>query len=213
VALHESSELVSDPSPLPGGKIPRWAKWVGWGAIVVIFGSSLWRDIPYFLGYRKPSLDYSELAASLQQKDWEAADVLTTQLLMELAQIERNAYMEPKRFHRIPCADLKALDELWLQASNGHFGLSVQRDILLSLQVEIQSQYPDDAVNQRGIEIMNRFTDRVEQSLSRRPVENPPIGHFPSFTVLMQSDSGSPPDGFVPFATPEVSRRIAWCQL
>jgi hypothetical protein len=94
-----------------------------------------------------PSISNSVIAKSLgdlslflKDEDWESADHLTADLLLEsLEQGQRSEgisiqgspsrdrlHFTPEKLATIPCEVIHAIDELWQQASGGHFGFTPQ---------------------------------------------------------------------------------------
>ncbi|MBD2156300.1 GUN4 domain-containing protein [Leptolyngbya sp. FACHB-16] len=215
MSSHESFESESSVSSDPKKRIPGWVKGLGIVAIALSLWPSLWRDVPYFLGYGKPSLDYRSLEAKLQAKDWDAADQLTTEAFLQLAEIKGSPLLslDAAWFHRVPCADLQTMDRLWTQYSERRYGLSVQRDIFLA----VQAQNPDHPANRerglRALENMDQFTEQVGHPALNHPQNKDAPGHYPSFSILMKPSNISIISGSIPFATPEVVRRITWCRL
>jgi hypothetical protein len=68
---------------------------------------------------------YLRLRDFLLQKQWQAADRETLRLLLG----SQGGTLTAERISALPCRDLHRLDQLWVQASSGRFGFSVQADI------------------------------------------------------------------------------------
>lgn len=84
----------------------------------------------------------SELSLLLNEEDWEEADRLTAQLLLDaVAQSQRDEavllgaepdprpYLTTEALAALPCQLLHAIDDRWQRASGGHFGFSAQLQI------------------------------------------------------------------------------------
>ena len=71
---------------------------------------------------------YAKLESSLRKREWKAADETTKNLLLKVANIKQDHFSETD-FNKIPCEDLRKIDKLWTDYSNGHFGCSAQKDI------------------------------------------------------------------------------------
>ncbi|MEH1859173.1 MAG: GUN4 domain-containing protein [Nostoc sp.] len=71
---------------------------------------------------------YAELEYSLQKGEWREADETTKNLLLKVVNVQEN-YLNENNFKQIPCKDIRKIDKLWKDHSNGLFGYSVQRDI------------------------------------------------------------------------------------
>ena len=72
---------------------------------------------------------YENLVRLLKLEKWEKADRETVNIMLEIAgQVERG-YLVPGDLKDFPCEEIKTIDHLWLKASKGYFGFSVQREI------------------------------------------------------------------------------------
>ena len=72
---------------------------------------------------------HSRLRMLLKSGQWKDADKETTQLMLQVAGKEEQGYLEEEDIKNFPCEDLLTVDRLWVEASNGHFGFSVQKKI------------------------------------------------------------------------------------
>ena len=78
-------------------------------------------------------IDYCELEKLLEQKKWIESDLLTIKLVLEVANRQRNGYLDTKDIIKFPSEDLRTIDQLWLYYSNERFGFSIQKDLWLKL--------------------------------------------------------------------------------
>jgi len=76
---------------------------------------------------RTTSTDYSELDRALRNREWEAADKLTLTLMLKV--MNTSSSLDTDEIRRFPGEDLKLLDNLWVQYSEGKLGFSVQKRI------------------------------------------------------------------------------------
>jgi hypothetical protein len=74
-------------------------------------------------------LFYAQLNNSLSTKNWRAADEITWQLILFIANAEETGRLY--NIEKISCSELKKIDELWVKNSNGRFGFSIQKKIWL----------------------------------------------------------------------------------
>jgi hypothetical protein len=86
-------------------------------------------------------VDYSKLKELLSQEKWKEADEETTRVMLKAANQEEQGWLEPDDIKNFPCADLRSIDQLWLEYSNGRFGFSVQKKIYLECGAK-----PDDKI-------------------------------------------------------------------
>ncbi|MEC4812337.1 MAG: GUN4 domain-containing protein [Scytonema sp. PMC 1069.18] len=77
------------------------------------------------------------MSSLLSQKQWENADRRTTDLMLYIAGQgqEQEGYFTQESIERFSCPDLRRIDELWVDKSKGHFGFSVQKQILTSMGI------------------------------------------------------------------------------
>ncbi|MGG6238562.1 GUN4 domain-containing protein [Nodosilinea sp. AN01ver1] len=87
----------------------------------------------------------SELSLLLNEEDWEEADRLTADLLLDAVAYSQNAmrlqgvssrqrpYLTTEAVAALPCQLLQAIDDRWQMASGGHFGFSAQLQIYADL--------------------------------------------------------------------------------
>ncbi|WP_414575117.1 GUN4 domain-containing protein [Anabaena sp. CCY 9402-a] len=76
---------------------------------------------------------YAQLAYYLAAGKWKEADEETLTVMLEVAGREQQGYLGLDDILQFPCEDLRIIDQLWVNYSNGHFGFSVQKEIYLSV--------------------------------------------------------------------------------
>ena len=76
---------------------------------------------------------YSKLRNHLAAGEWKAADRETKNVMLEVAGRKKSDWMDDESLKNFSCTELRTIDDLWRQYSNGRFGFRVQRDIYLSL--------------------------------------------------------------------------------
>lgn len=75
----------------------------------------------------------ADLAALLHGQEWQAADQVTYALMLNAAHRQREGSLTANDLALLPCPLLHRMDWLWLNASQGQFGLSVQQRLYQSL--------------------------------------------------------------------------------
>nr|WP_277882165.1 GUN4 domain-containing protein [Oculatella sp. FACHB-28] len=75
-----------------------------------------------------PQGNYTQLEALLKGGKWKEADQETAKQMCEVMGREEG-WLRVEDLERFPCADLHAIDRLWVKYSNGKFGFSVQKQI------------------------------------------------------------------------------------
>jgi hypothetical protein len=73
--------------------------------------------------------DYTKLRDLLKAEKWEEADRETLNVMLKVMNQEERGYLNGDDLKNFPCDDLLTIDNLWVTASNGHFGFSVQKKI------------------------------------------------------------------------------------
>lgn len=77
-----------------------------------------------------PTVDYGELRQLLRDQQWQAADWLTAELMIALVkppEAGKSGFLTETELDRFPGRELRAINRLWLAASQGRFGLTVQK--------------------------------------------------------------------------------------
>jgi len=73
--------------------------------------------------------DYTRLEALLKAGKWKEADQETAQQMCQVMGRQKEGWLRVEDIEQFPCADLRAIDQLWVKHSNGKFGFSVQKKI------------------------------------------------------------------------------------
>jgi GUN4-like/CHAT domain len=74
-------------------------------------------------------VDYRNLRDLLKAEKWREADEETLKVMLKAANRENQGWLDNANLTAFPCEDLQTIDRLWVTASNGHFGFSVQKRI------------------------------------------------------------------------------------
>ncbi|AFY83467.1 serine/threonine-protein kinase [Oscillatoria acuminata] len=85
-------------------------------------------------GYQKldrtrVSPHYEKLQQFLAAGKWREADEETARVMLLVAGREEEGWLDENSINQFPCEDLRRIDGLWVQYSNGRFGFSVQKRI------------------------------------------------------------------------------------
>jgi hypothetical protein len=72
---------------------------------------------------------YQQLETYLKNGQWKEADKETDRLMLQIAGKESDQWLSKEDIQNFPCEDLRAIDKLWVDYSNGKFGFSVQKKI------------------------------------------------------------------------------------
>ena len=79
-------------------------------------------------------MDYSKLRDLLELGQWQEADRETAAIMLAVSGKEKEGRLRGEEVKKFPCRDLRAIDRLWVEYSNGRFGFSVQNRIWRKLE-------------------------------------------------------------------------------
>lgn len=145
-------------------------------------------QIPATLGSGSSKLkgNYDQLQSLLGGKNWKEADMETMQILLRIAERTEQGWL--LSIDEIPSEDIRKIDFLWLNASKGNFGYSVQKNIWLNVQGELGVFDPlvfYKFAKQVGWQVNDQLRmnyDDFDFSL------NAPNGHLPTFRFPSDTD-------------------------
>jgi hypothetical protein len=161
---------------------------------------TLVKDMVFCLGFGGPSVSIRGLEQLLEEKQWEEADKETSWLLRLASETELKIEPTLNTVDHLPCADLQAMDRLWIQYSQGRFGFSVQR--------QIYDHVVHDGGFKKTLDIINRV-DELTKSNKKQFNLNAPVGHLPSsglwLSTLYINHSQS--------SVTKLAERQSWCGL
>jgi GUN4-like/Caspase domain len=124
-------------------------------------------------------VDYRKLRDLLKDGKWEEADRETLALMLQASNRQAHGCLNEDSLKNFPCKDLRTIDELWVQASNGHFGFRVQKTIWEECGSPMSSGKDWDRFCIRVGWQDSSTNDYVEASgLQRNPYLSPP-GELP----------------------------------
>jgi hypothetical protein len=76
---------------------------------------------------------YTKLRDLLAAERWKEADEETRGLILAAAKREEQGWLDKESIGKLPCEDLRTIDQLWVKSSNGRFGFSVQKRVYQSV--------------------------------------------------------------------------------
>ncbi|MBP5976559.1 GUN4 domain-containing protein [Brasilonema sp. CT11] len=124
-------------------------------------------------------VDYTKLRDLLAAGKWKEADYETYLMMLQAVGRKEHDWIREEELLNFPCTDLRIIDQLWVKYSNGHFGLSVQKEIYFSVGGKPNGEYDEEA--------WNKFGDRVGWSREENWISyeqltfdtTAPKGHLP----------------------------------
>ena len=72
---------------------------------------------------------YQQLETFLKNGQWKEADKETDRLMLQIVGKEADQWLSVEDIQNFPCEDLRAIDKLWVDYSQGKFGFSVQKKV------------------------------------------------------------------------------------
>lgn len=117
-------------------------------------------------------MDYGKLQALLAAGQWQEADRETEAILLAISGQEEQGKLNAAHLKNFPCRDLRILNQLWLESSNGRFGFSVQNQIWAEVKQNYQTF--SDRV---GWRVSNSWLPYSELKFNHEA----PTGHLPSW--------------------------------
>ncbi|MGK7957440.1 MAG: GUN4 domain-containing protein [Crocosphaera sp.] len=88
---------------------------------------------PTTLVSQTTGVDYTALQSLLKAQKWQQADEMTYALMSQAGDKDNSGFITSTELEYLACEDLQTIDRLWVQYSQGKFGLSVQQRIYQSL--------------------------------------------------------------------------------
>lgn len=78
-------------------------------------------------------VDYGRLRKLLEEGQWKEADRETLRTMLQAVDREKKSWLRTEDIKNFSCEDLRIIDQLWLEFSQGKFGFSLQKDIYQNL--------------------------------------------------------------------------------
>ncbi|MEY2913428.1 MAG: hypothetical protein RLZZ184_2737 [Cyanobacteriota bacterium] len=123
-------------------------------------------------------IDYFRLSDLLKAHKWKEADIETYRLMIQAVDREEGDLNKKERLN-FPSTDLCTIDRLWRTYSNGIFGFSVQKKILLSIGGMADGNYEKKTWKEFYIEVgwivNNNWISYSDLSFDA----SMPVGHLP----------------------------------
>jgi hypothetical protein len=131
--------LIFEPSTAKPGHLPAFFKsWGGggwsWTEYLLDRVSEL-LEIPVINPIdavplkSEKGIDYRNLRDLLKAGKWEEADEETLQVMLQITNRKSAGCLDADSLEQFPYKDLRTIDQLWVNASKGYFGFSVQKNI------------------------------------------------------------------------------------
>ncbi|NEP79746.1 MAG: hypothetical protein F6K39_17185, partial [Okeania sp. SIO3B3] len=133
----------------------------------------------------KTEIDYSPLRDFLAEGKWREADRETVALMLKVADKNKDEKLSVSDIENFPCSELKKINQLWVDYSQGRFGFSVQKSIYFSMVKSIEERFGKNRKYYKMI--WQNFSDAVGWQVAGQAKYyndlnfslNAPIGHLP----------------------------------
>ena len=125
-------------------------------------------------------VDYNPLAELLREGKWRKANDETRDLLLQATGRKATGWVTTDNIKTLSCWDLKTIDSLWKQYSQGKFGFSVQLPIFLETGNRPGKLVGDDAYIKFGDRIGWRQSGTWLNYSQLTFATTAPLGHLPA---------------------------------
>jgi hypothetical protein len=146
----------------------------------------------------KQNLDYERLQDLMKSGEWEEANQLNSRILLTLGKGEDQGYLTANQIAKLPCSELRTVDNLWRYYSGARSGLIAQAKIWRQMKSQ-------------DIKQVKKFEARVGW---HKGVLNPnpkaaQIGHMP----LRPTGEGGTAEGAGGWWVMEMPKRLEVCGM
>ena len=129
---------------------------------------------------------YNKLRDLLAAGEWLEADQETAAVMWTISGSQIPGFIHGEYIKKIPCEDLKAIDNLWTEYSNGHFGFSVQKQIWDEIQEKAYDTY-DTQDFKSFMKVGRKFDGSVGWNCTLDSIQfslDAPPGHLPTYKCV-----------------------------
>ncbi|BAQ64991.1 serine/threonine kinase [Geminocystis sp. NIES-3709] len=126
-------------------------------------------------------IDFTNLTQLLTDQNWRRANDETRRIILQATGRTSVGWIPPSDLQNLSCSNLKTIDTLWKENSNGRFGFSVQFPIYVETGNRPGRLVSDDAFNRFGNRVgWRKNEDWIIFIENLNYTDNAPIGHFPN---------------------------------
>jgi hypothetical protein len=102
---------------------------------------------------------FAELDYFLKSKQWTEADQITFEMMLFIANREKEGFLDYPQIENFSCPVLKRIDDYWVQNSKGNFGFSVQKKVWVDTENRLGVKLED--WNENDLKNYYRFASAV----------------------------------------------------
>lgn len=151
--------------------------------------------------------DYTNLANLLAKRRLKAADRETSNKLLWLAKGNPDEYLPEGKMKKVPCKDLRTINNLWLAYSRGKYGFSVQQKLHKQIYEEVSRKPKIPSYNVES-EVYDRFARRVAWTVR----DDARLNHD-ELIFNPRGGEGHLPITYVELGVPESCRAPLWLMI
>ena len=136
--------------------------------------------------------DYTQLRNLLAAGDWKKADEKTGTLVLSVSNREKEGWIDRGEIERFPWQDLRIINRLWVEYSNGQFGFSIQKQIWQSVKFAKNDDFEvEKSLGDRvGWRVNNDWLSYEQFTFTPSAAK----GHLPSTVHLLKVGQGKVED-------------------
>lgn len=153
--------------------------------------------------------NYTQLQNLLKAQKFKEADKETSDMMMFAARGKKEGVLDSRDINNFPCQDLRTIDQLWVQNSNGCFGFSTQRQVYNQADQDFGkfATQVEWRVKKEGEEYYEWKNDRKFEISA-------PVGHLPSLGIsyMLRSVGASSVRGKGDMFS-SIASRLAKCRI
>ncbi len=91
------------------------------------------QNISKIVSISDSKIDYRKLQEFLTIGNLKEADQETAKIILKISNREKAGWLDTHHVENLPCHELKIINQLWYEGSNGRFGFSVQKNLYQNL--------------------------------------------------------------------------------
>ena len=123
---------------------------------------------------------FKKLEKYLKNRQWKEADEETERLMIQIGDRDEKGYLSLDDIQNFPCEELRTINDLWFNNSDGKFGFTVQKQIWRDCGGNI-GECKDEPYKKfaEKVKWYNRETGRWYSDITYKLNSETPKGHLP----------------------------------
>ncbi|MGK7896735.1 MAG: GUN4 domain-containing protein [Xenococcus sp. (in: cyanobacteria)] len=145
--------------------------------LLILLGAISIAALGIYVRFLSSKVNYDQLEEYLKNGQWQQADAETDRIILQIA--GEDSSLDLQSIKKLPCESLQKIDELWVENSNGNFGLTPQKKIYLDTGNQI-GQYRESTYEEFGNQVKWRTFGAWSLYGDLKFTDIAPLGHLPS---------------------------------